>query len=326
MVMNGIPTTIASTGTRSRDLRGARGWRAAKRSLRRHWQLYLLILIPIAWFIIFKYIPMSNAVIALKSYNVIDGIWGSDWVGFANFERLFRNPVFGQIVSNTFILSGYTVLASFPIPIIIALALNEVRLRFFARTVQMVTYAPYFVSTVVVVSITILILSPRIGIMSDIFGFFGADYPNLLGDPNAFRHIYVFTDVWQTAGYTAVIYIAALAGIDPTLYEASKIDGASRFQKILAVDLPGIAPTAVIVLILGVGNIMALGFEKAFLFQNPLNLSQSEIIATYTYKIGLLNADFSLATAVGLFNSVINLVLLLVVNTVAKRVTGNGLW
>jgi putative aldouronate transport system permease protein len=304
----------------------AKGWKAAKRSLRRHWQLYLLVLVPVAWFIIFRYVPMTNAVIAFKSYNVVDGIWGSDWVGLRNFARFFDNPVFAQILSNTFLLSAYAVAASFPIPIILALALNEVRRRWFARSVQMIAYAPYFISTVVLVSMTILILSPRIGILGDLFGFFGMDAPNLLADPNAFRSIYVFTDIWQTAGYSAVIYLAALSGIDPTLYEAAKVDGASRFQKILAVDLPGLAPTAVVILILSVGNIMSLGFEKAFLFQNPLNLGQSEIIATYTYKVGLLNADFSLATAIGLFNSVLNLVLLLVVNKVAKRVTGNGLW
>jgi putative aldouronate transport system permease protein len=196
----------------------------------------------------------------------------------------------------------------------------------FRRTVQMATYAPYFISTVVVVSMTILILSPRIGLVDDVIGFFGISSVDFLGDPDYFRHIYVWSDIWQTAGYSAVVFMAALAGIDPSLYEAARVDGASRLQKIIHVDLPGIMPTAVIVLILGVGNIMAIGFEKAFLLQNPLNLGQSEIIATYVYKTGLLNADFSRATAVGIFNSVINLVLLVAVNRIAKRVTGSGLW
>lgn len=297
-----------------------------RRSLRRHWQLYLLVLVPILWFVIFKYIPMVNGVIAFKDYSPVAGVWGSPWVGFDNFERFFRNPAFGRIVLNTFVLSGYTVLATFIVPIVLALAINEVRLRFFARTVQMITYAPYFISTVIVISITILVLSPRVGIAGDLFGFFGLDAPNLMADPNAFRHIYVFTEVWQSAGYSAVVYLAALSAIDPALYEAAKVDGANRLQKIRAVDLPGIMPTAVILLVLGVGNIMSLGFEKAYLMQNPLNLSQAEIIATYTYKVGLLNADFSLGTAVGLFNAVINLILLLFVNSAAKRITGNGLW
>lgn len=314
----GAVSQAAATSTPGRS--------AARRSLRRHWQLYVMLSVPLLWFVVFKYVPMVNAVIAFKQYNVVDGIWGSDWVGLANFQRFFDNPVFGRIVSNTFLLSVYAVLAGFPIPILLALAINEVRLKFFARTVQLVTYAPFFISTVIIVSMTILILSPRIGLLSDVFGFFGADQPNVLGDPNAFRHVYVWTDVWQTAGYSAVIYLAALAGIDPTLYEAARVDGANRLQKIIAVDLPGIAPTAVIILILGVGNVMSLGFEKAFLLQNPLNLSQSEIIATYTYKVGLINADFSLASAIGLFNSAINLVLLVTVNRVAKRVTGSGLW
>ena len=296
------------------------------RSVRRYWQLYLLLLLPIVWFIVFRYVPMANAIIAFKNYNPIDGVWGSPWVGFDNFERLFRNPVFPRLVANTFILAAYTLIASLPLPIILALALNEVRLRFFKRTVQLMTYAPYFISTVVIVSMTILLLSPRVGLLGRTFSFFGAGQVDLLADADFFRHIYVATDLWTTTGYSAVIYLAALASVDVSLYEAAKIDGASRLQKIRHVDLPALMPTATIILILGVGNIMAIGFEKAFLLQNPLNLSQSEIIATYVYKTGLLNADFSMATAVGLFNSVINLALLLIVNMIAKRITGNGLW
>ncbi|MFB6718651.1 ABC transporter permease [Kribbella sp. NPDC056345] len=301
-------------------------WTQARRSLRRHWQLYLLVIVPLAYFVIFKYIPISNAVIAFKNYSPVKGPWGSDWIGFKNFELFFANPVFWTLVKNTFILAAYTVLASFPIPIILAIALNEIRNGRFKKIVQLVTYAPYFISTVVVVSMTILVLSPRLGFVNDAIGLFGVPAVDFLGNPDYFRHIYVWSDVWQTTGYSAVIYLAALAGIDPALHESARIDGASRLQRIWNVDLPGIMPTAVIILVLGVGNIMSIGFEKAFLLQNPLNQSQSEIIATYVYKTGLLNADFSMATAVGLFNSVINLVLLVVVNFVAKRITGNGLW
>ena len=299
---------------------------AARRSLRRHWQLYLLIVVPLAYFVIFKYIPITNAVIAFKDYSPIKGPWGSDWVGFRNFELFFQNPVFWTLVKNTFFLAAYTVLASFPIPIVLAIALNEIRNSRFKKVTQLVTYAPYFISTVVVVSMTILVLSPRLGFVNDAIGLFGVPAVDFLGNPNYFRHIYVWSDVWQTTGYSAVIYLAALSGIDPALHESARIDGASRLQRIRHVDLPGIMPTAVIILVLGVGNIMSIGFEKAFLLQNPLNLAQSEIIATYVYKTGLLNADFSMATAVGLFNSVINLFLLLGVNFVAKRITGNGLW
>ena len=320
-VGGGVVTAVTEPAVSVRE----RQRRTRRRNLRRHWQLYLLLILPVAYFVIFQYVPMANNVIAFKDYNVVQGIWGSPWAGLDHFERFFANPVAWDLIRNTLMLSLYGFLAGFPIPIILALALNEVRARFFKRTVQMVTYAPHFISTVIVVSMLILIFSPRIGFMADVLGFFGMD-SNLLADPDAFRSVYVWSDIWQTAGYSAIIYMAALAGIDPTLYEAARLDGASRLQKIWHVDLPGIAPTVVVVMVLSVGSVMAIGFEKAFLLQNPLNLSTSEIIATYTYKIGLLNADFSLATAIGLFNSVINLVLLLAVNTVSKRVTGNGLW
>ena len=301
-------------------------WALAQRSWRLHWQLYLLAIVPMAYFVIFKYIPMAFNVIAFKDYSPVLGPWGSQWVGVRNFQLLFGNPVFTTLLKNTFILAFYLVLASFPIPILLAVALNEIRTGWFKRTVQMVTYAPYFISTVVVVSMTILLLSPGVGLISKGLGSVGLGSMNLLAEPGFFRHIYVWTDVWQTAGYSAVIYLAALAGIDPALHEAARIDGASRLQRIWNVDLPGIMPTAVIMLILGVGNMMAIGFEKAYLLQNNLNLAQSEIIPTYVYKTGLINADFSMATAVGLFNSVVNLCLLLMVNFVAKRITGNGLW
>jgi putative aldouronate transport system permease protein len=297
-----------------------------KRTLRRHWQLYLLVILPLAYFLIFKYVPMSYLVIAFKQYNVVEGVWGSDWAGLDNFEMFFRNPVFWTLIKNTLILSVYAVLASFPLPIILALMLNEVRHRFFRKTVQMVTYAPYFISTVVIVSMIILMMAPRLGIVTKTFGLFGVDAPDFLGDPDYFRHIYVWSDVWQTTGYAAVIYLAALSAVDPALYESAKVDGASRLRRIWHVDIPGIMPVAMIILILSVGNIMAIGFEKVYLLQNPLNLEKSEIITTYVYKTGLLNADFSLATAIGLFNSVINLILLVLVNAIAKRLSGSGLW
>lgn len=300
--------------------------RAAYRSFRRHWQLYLLVIPPVLYFIIFKYLPMANAVLAFKNYNVLKGIWGSPWVGTQYFEMFFRNPAFVTLIKNTLYISFYQLIVGFPIPILLALALNEVKSARFKKTVQMVTYAPYFISTVVMVSIIMLFLSPRLGIVNTITGALGFDAINYLGEPGMFRTVYVLSDVWQTMGYSAVIYLAALAGVDPSLYEAAKVDGANRFQKILNVDLPGILPAAVIILILSVGSIMALGFEKMYLLQNPLNLSTSEIISTYVYKIGLLNANYSFATAVGLFNSLINLVLLLIVNAIAKRASNTSLW
>jgi putative aldouronate transport system permease protein len=297
-----------------------------RRSLRRYWQLYALMAPAIAYFLVFKYIPMVNAVMAFKDYKIAKGIWGSPWTGWANFDRMFDNPVFWRLVRNTLQLSAYSVFAGFPIPIILALALNQLRLGLFRRSVQIVTYAPYFISTVVVVSILTLVLAPRLGLLNRAVGIFGVESPDLLGSPDYFRHVYVWSDIWQGAGYSAVIYLAALSAIDPALHEAARVDGASRLQRIIHVDIPGIAPTAAMVLILGVGNIMAIGFEKAFLLQNPLNLRTSEILSTYVYKTGLISADYSLATAVGLFNAVVNLVLLLTVNVFSKRVTGRGLW
>ncbi|MBA2951252.1 ABC transporter permease [Streptomyces himalayensis] len=322
----GTFTRVSPPGKQRNGLPKTTARRRARRSLRRHWTLYLLMLVPLTHLLIFKYIPMANGVIAFKDYNVVQGIWASPWAGWKHFQAFLANPQFWELVNNTFLLSFYAVIAAFPIPIILALALNEIRQGLFKRTVQMVTYAPYFISTVVVVSMLIMILSPKVGLTGHVFGFFGVEAVDLLAEPGYFRHIYVWSDIWQTAGYSAVIYLAALAGVDQSLYEAARVDGATRLQKIWHVDLPSIMPTAVIVLILAVGNIMAIGFEKAFLMQNPLNLSASEIIATYVYKTGLLNADFSQATAIGLLNSVVNLCLLVFVNFIAKRVTGNGVW
>jgi putative aldouronate transport system permease protein len=297
-----------------------------KKSLIKHWQLYLIVIPPSLFFLIFKYYPMLNAVLAFKDYNVTKGIWGSPWVGFKHFELFFENPLFWTLIKNTLLISGYLLLAGFPIPILLALALNEIRNDKFKRFVQLVSFAPYFISTVVMVSIIMLFLAPRLGFVNVAMNYLGMDAINFLGQPGMFRSIYVWSDIWQTAGYSAVIFLAALAGVDPSLYEAAKVDGASRFQKIRHIDLPGILPTITIIFILNVGSVMSLGFEKIYLLQNPLNKINSEIIATYVYQIGLLNANYSFATAVGLFNSCINLMLLVVVNRVAKRLSNTSIW
>jgi putative aldouronate transport system permease protein len=297
-----------------------------KKSLIKHWQLYLIVIPPSLFFIIFKYYPMLNAVLAFKDYNVTKGIWGSPWVGFKHFQLFFENPLFWTLIKNTLLISGYLLLAGFPIPILLALALNEIRNGKFKRFVQLVSFAPYFISTVVMVSIIMLFLAPRLGFVNVAMNHMGMDSINFLGQPGMFRSIYVWSDIWQTAGYSAVIFLAALAGVDPSLYEAAKVDGASRFQKIRHIDLPGILPTITIIFILNVGSVMSLGFEKIYLLQNPLNKMNSEIIATYVYQIGLLNANYSFATAVGLFNSCINLILLVVVNRVAKRLSNTSIW
>ncbi len=303
-------------------------WRKAQRSFSRHWQLYVIMLPALLYFAIFKYLPMVGAIIAFKDYNPIQGMWGSPWAGFKYFDLFFNNPVFWTLLKNTLTISLYSLGVGFPIPIILAICLNEIRDGFFKRFTQQIVYAPYFISTVILVSMIMLVLSPRVGVVNLGLEALGQPPINFLGNPDLFSSVYVWSGVWQTSGYAAVIYVAALAGIDPQLHEAAKMDGASRFQKILNVDLPGIMPVISIILILNVGSLLSVGFEKIYLLQNPLNLGTSEVISTYVYKIGLLNANFSFATAVGLFNSVISMILLVLVNALAKRFsdTGAGLW
>jgi putative aldouronate transport system permease protein len=296
------------------------------KGIKRHWQLYLLIIAPMAYILIFKYIPMYGAQIAFRDYSVIKGFSGSHFVGLKHFQSFFQSPNFWLLIKNTLGISLYSLAVGFPAPIILALALNEIKSVKFKKTVQMVTFAPFFISTVVMVSMIIIFLSPRLGFVDYIVRGLGFESINFMGTPGHFKSIYVLSNVWQGIGYGAVIYLAALAGINPELYEAAKVDGASRFQKMLNVDIPGIAPAAIVLLILNVGQIMNVGFEKIYLMQNPLNVSTSEVISTYVYKMGLLGANFSFSSAVDLFNSVINLLLLITVNSIAKRISESSLW
>ena len=269
---------------------------------------------------------MGGILLAFKSYSVRLGIFRSPWAGLRYFNQLFGSPRFWVLLKNTIGISFYSLAVGFPIPIILSIMLNETRQVHFKKTVQLVTYAPYFISTVVMVSMVLNFLDPRIGIINRVFVLLGGTPTNFMADSRIFWSIYVWSGVWQFSGYAAIIFIAALSSIDPTLYEAAYIDGASRFQKVLRIDIPSILPTIVIILILNIGNLMNVGFEKIFLLQNPLNLSQSEVFATYVYKIGILGAQYSFATAVGLFNSVVNLVLIVGVNQIAKRVGETSLW
>lgn len=297
-----------------------------RKKMKRHWQLYLVAILPLLYLVIFKYIPMAGVVIAFKDYNVIKGIWGSPWVGLKYFEQFFESPNFWMYMKNTLGISMYGLLVGFPAPIILALALNEIRNGFFKKSVQMVTYAPYFISTVIMVSILIVTLSPNVGIISKFLQMLGVENTNFMGIPSLFKSIYVWSDVWQYTGYGAIIYIAALSGVNPELYESAKVDGASRPQKIIHIDIPSLIPVSVILLILNLGNIMKLGFEKIYLMQNPLNVSTSEVISTYVYKVGLLSSSFSFSAAIGFFNSVVNLILLVGVNYIAKKLSNSSLW
>lgn len=285
-----------------------------------------MVLVPFIFIIVFHYIPMYGAQIAFKQFVASQGIIRSPWVGLKYFKRLFQSYYFGRVIKNTLGISFYQLAAGFPFPIILALSLNEVRNVFYKKTVQMITYMPYFISTAVIVGIILQVLNPRFGIVNRLMTAVGFADINFMARPDLFKTIYVLSGIWQTAGYGAIIYLAALSAIDPTLHESAIADGATKLQRIWHIDLPGILPTIVILLILRTGSIMNLGFEKVYLMQNPLNLRSSEIISTYVYKMGLLQNDYSFAAAVGLFNSVINFILLITVNQIAKRLGQASLW
>lgn len=291
-----------------------------------HYQLWLMAIPAIIYFLIFCYGPMYGIIIAFKEFSASKGIWGSPWVGFAQFRRFFNSYQSWRLIGNTLAISILSLLFCFPFPIILAMLLNQVKNIKFKKTVQTISYAPHFISTVVLCGMIILFLSPTSGFINAIIKELGFPAVNFMANKDWYRAIYVISDIWQNTGWNAVIYIAALAAVDPSLYEAARIDGAGKLQLIRYIDFPSIMPTAVILLIMNVGSIMNVGFQKAFLLQNDLNIAVSEIISTYTYKIGLLQADYSYSTAIGLFNTVVNIVLLITVNQIAKKVTRTSLW
>lgn len=291
-----------------------------------NWQFWAIIGLPLLYVIVFAYIPMGGIVLAFKDYSIRKGIWGSDWVGLQNLKQFLLSPSSSKVIWNTLILGFYSLLASFPIPIILAVSLNEIRGAKFRKFVQMTTYAPYFISTVVLVGILMQITDLRTGMINNILGLFGIDPINFFGDPKIFRHLYVWSGVWQTAGYSAIIYIAALAGVNPELKEAALCDGASRLQRIWHVDLPAIRPTIVTMLIFACGGMINIGFDKVYLMQNNMNLSVSEVIATFVYKVGLVNADYGFSTAAGLFQSLVSFIMLITVNQISKKITETSLW
>lgn len=300
-----------------------------KRDYLSKWQLYLFLLLPIIYIIVFAYIPMFGVQIAFKKFDFTLGMWGSPWVGFAQFKRFFSAYNFVPILRNTLFVAVYGLIVGFPIPIILALLLNSFPIEKYKRIVQSVSYMPYFISTVVIVGLLIQLFNPRsgaFGVLGEMIT--GQPIVDLFSKPKAFPHLYVWSGIWQGMGWNSIIYIAALANVDSELHEAAQIDGASRFQRVLNIDFPSILPIATIMLILASGQIMNVGFEKAFLMQNSLNSSTSEVISTYVYKVGLTigSGDFSFATAIGLFNSVINFALLSIVNFASKKLSNNSLF
>ena len=294
--------------------------------LKQNYQLYVFLIPALIYLFIFNYVPMYGVQIAFKDYNVALGIDASPWVGFKHFERFFNSYQFKTILTNTLGLSFYELLAGFPIPVILALFITQVRSRTFRNTVQTITYAPHFISSVVVVGMLYLFLSPRSGIVNIMAQAIGGQAQNYMGFPTMYKHLYVFSGIWQHTGWSSIIYVAALSAVSPELYEAARMDGASKFQQILHIDLPSILPTAIILLILKAGSIMSVGAEKAYLMQNAQTAGTQEIISTYVYKMGLIKNQFSYSSAIGLFNSIVNIALLVTVNSISRKMTETSLW
>lgn len=298
------------------------------KEFRKNNQLYLLVLIPVLYLIIFHYVPIYGIQIAFKEFRVSKGIWGSDWVGLKYFLKFLNSYQFLTVVVNTISISVYHLIAGFPIPIILALALNNAFSARFKKIVQMCTYAPHFISTVVMVGMLVQFLSINAGFVNKIIQAFGLEPILFMGRPDLFSSIYVWSGIWQNAGWGTIIYLAALSSIDKELHEAAIIDGASLFKRVIYIDIPGIMPTMTILLIMNFGHIMSVGFEKVLLMQNPMNITASEVISTFVYKVGLASSvpNYSYGTAIGLFNSVINFLLIILVNKIAKRFSETSLW
>ena len=306
------------------------GDRSAGRSLwlriRRNGGLYLLMIPAMIIFICFTYLPMYGIVIAFKNFKPARGILGSEWAGLRYFKKYFSSYMFSNTIRNTLVISIYTILITFPLPILIALMCNQMYAKRFKKFFQVSTYLPHFISTVVMCGMIVLFLSPSSGVIPKILGYIGVQTGDLMGKASAFSSIYVWTEAWQHVGWDSIMYIAALSAVDPQLYEAAVVDGANKWQKMRSIDIPLLMPTAVVLFILRAGSVMSVGFEKVYLLQNDLNISASEIISTYVYKMGLKSNQYSYSAAIGLFNNVVNFILLLSVNFIASKMGDTSLF
>lgn len=319
---------MTDMGTRTvKPVRPGLAERMKNRLVRRHeWQLYLLLLPVTLYLLIFHYAPMYGIVIAFKRYSISRGILESPWVGLTYFEKFLHSPMLETLLSNTLIVSFYQLLLFFPFPLVFALLLNHTNSRGLRKFAQTATYAPHFISVVVLVSMLFLFLSPSNGVVNILLGHLGIDPVSFMGSNEWFRHVYVISHVWQNTGYQAIIFVAALTGVDVSLYEAAHLDGANKLQKIRFIDLPAIMPTVVTMLLLQVGKMLSVDFQKALLMQTATNLDTSEIIGTYVYKVGLIDAQFSYSTAINLLQTAINLALLISVNAASRKLADESLW
>jgi putative aldouronate transport system permease protein len=288
--------------------------------------LYLLSLPGIVYFLIFKYVPLAGSVMAFQNYSIFEGIWKSEWVGLANFQRMFEFSDFWRILKNTLAIGFYTLVFAFPIPIILALMMNELRSQFYKRFIQTAVYLPHFLSWVVVGGIVIEILSPTSGVVNDVLAWFGQEPIYFMGEDSHIRTIIVSSGIWRDAGWSTIIYLAAMSGINPDLYEAAQIDGANRWKQTISITLPSIMTTITILFLLQIGNFLDLGFERVFVFLNPLTNSSGDILDTYIYRVGLIQREYSYTTAIGLFKSLIGFILIVAANTFSKKTTGEGLY
>ena len=289
--------------------------------LLRNWQLWVMVLPALAYIIIFNYIPIYGIQLAFRDFKYNAGSFGGDWAGLKYFKQYFSSPMFWPTLRNTFMIAFSSIVFGFPMPIILALVINQIRNQKRKKMLQTTVYLPYFISTVVLVAIMIIFLSPTSGIISKILNAFHlmGENANLMGDPQYFVPVYVISGIWQTCGWNSIIYVAALSSVDSQLYDAAKIDGANRWRVVWHIEIPAIVPTIIILLIMNMGNILSVGFEKTYLMQNSLNKSVSEVISTYVFNIGIMSSQFSFGAAVGLFNVVINFTFIVLANTIAKR-------
>ena len=319
----------------SNDLKGASAANVAARKkktflqkMRGNWDLLMFCMPGIIITIIYHYVPIYGVQIAFRNFKAKQGVFGSEWVGFENFRRFFLSVNAWTTIRNTLILSCYSLAAGFPVAVILALLLNSFRHKGYRKVIQAVTYAPHFISTIVMCGMLILFLSPRLGVVNTVIKYFGGEAINFMGKSEFWRHLYVWSGVWQGMGWSSVIYFAALSGVSPEYHEAAIVDGATKFQRMIHIDLPFLVPTMTMLLILDCGSILSVGFEKAYALQNDLNLGVSEIISTYVYKVGLLNRDQSFSTAIDLMNAAVNSILLITVNSITRKMGdgSNSLW
>ena len=318
-----VKGTVAKIGYLGKN---KRNFQDLKKDLKKHKWLYVMLIIPVIFVVIWNYWPMYGVIIAFKDYSPAFGILGSPWVGLKHFERFFASYFFLEIIVNTLRLSLYSLFVSVPLPIILALLFNELNRKWFKSTAQTISYIPNFISVVVVIGMVQFFFSSQDGMINMLLNTFGFPSIDFLGSPKWFPHIYVWSGVWQGVGWGTLIYTAAMSGISPDQYEAAYLDGASRLQCIRHITIPSIMPTIVISTILATGSILSVGFEKTFLLQNAANLASSEVLSTYTYKMGIINGEYSFSAAVGLFNNVINFIVLFIVNKLAQKTNESSLW